>query len=200
MSEAEASRNDTRGVWECDALVRGLRETDPAACAELCRRFGPQIHRFATARLSGDGHLAEDIMLQTLVDAARRAKRFDARKTTFSAWLYGIARREIYRELRRQSRRKSVPASAQVPLESTREMSNGEDLAGRSAARLDARRQVAGLAALLSRIEFDILVLNCVEQLSAREIGQIVGRSERAVHSILHRARTKARETIGPDE
>ena len=200
MSEAEVSRTDTGSVWECEALVRGLREADPAACAKLCQRFGPQIHRFAMARLSGDGQLAEDVMVQTLVDAARRARRFDPRKTTFSAWLYGIARREIYRELRRQKRRKSVPASAQVPLESTREISDGGDLAARSAARLDARRQVAGLVAVLSRIEFDVLVLNCVEQLSAREIGQIVGRSERAVHSILHRARTKARQTIGSDE
>jgi RNA polymerase sigma-70 factor (ECF subfamily) len=185
---------------DCDALVRGLREADPAACAELCQRFGPLIHRFAMARLGGDGQLAEDVMVQVLVGAARSARRFDPRKTTFSAWLYGIARREIYRELRSQTRLKSVPASAQVPLESTKEVSDGQDLAARSAARLDAQRQAARLAALLSRVEFDVLVLNCVEQLSAREIGQIVGRSERAVHSILHRARTKARETIGPDE
>jgi len=43
-------------------------------------------------------------------------------------------------------------------------------------------------------------VLSCVEKLSAREIGQVIGRSERAVHSILHRARTKAREGLVGDE
>ncbi len=93
-----------------------------------------------------------------------------------------------------------MPGSAQVPLDSTEELSDGEDMAARSAARLDAQRQVARLAALLSRLEFDVLFLNSVEQLSAGEIGQIVGRSKRAVHSILHRARTKARETIGREE
>ncbi len=200
MSRAEASRAEVRGAGECDALVRGLREADPGACAALCQRFGPQIHRFAMARLSGDGQLAEDVMVQTLVGAARSAGRFNPKKTTFSAWLYGIARREIYRELRKQTRLKSVPGSAQVPLESTEELSDGEDMAARSAARLDAQRQVARLAALLSRLEFDVLFLNSVEQLSAGEIGQIVGRSQRAVHSILHRARTKARETIGREE
>ncbi len=58
MSKAEASRTGSRRVEECDGLVRGLREADPAACAELCQRFGPLIHRFAMARLGGDGQAA----------------------------------------------------------------------------------------------------------------------------------------------
>jgi len=39
-----------------------------------------------------------------------------------------------------------------------------------------------------------------VEELSAREVGQVIRRSERAVHSILHRARKKARERLVGDE
>ncbi len=66
--------------------------------------------------------------------------------------------------------------------------------------RLEARRKVAALRSLLSEAEMEVLVLSCVEELSAREIGQVIGRSERAVHSILHRAKAKARERLVGDE
>ncbi|NIR01695.1 MAG: hypothetical protein GTN78_16095 [Gemmatimonadales bacterium] len=66
--------------------------------------------------------------------------------------------------------------------------------------RVNAQRQVLLLADALSSLEFDVLVLNSLDELSAREIGQIVGRSERAVHSLLHRARTKARERLVRDD
>jgi DNA-directed RNA polymerase specialized sigma24 family protein len=69
-------------------------------------------------------------------------------------------------------------------------------VAASAAARVDAERLVVELRSALSDLEFDILTLNSIDQLSAREIGLAVGRSERAVHSLLHRARTKARERL----
>ena len=59
--------------------------------------------------------------------------------------------------------------------------------------------QVALLAEALSPTEFEVLVLNCLSKLSAREIAHVIGRSERAVHSLLHRARMKARERLAQD-
>jgi RNA polymerase sigma-70 factor (ECF subfamily) len=182
------------------ALVRGLREGSPEACAELCRRFGPRLHRFAAARLAGDGETAEELVIQTFADAARNIRRFNPRKSTLSAWLYGILRRQVHGELRRRRRQKSVPASAQVPLETVANTAASDDTSTALAAQLDARRSVAEIAGVLSDVEFEVLVLNCVDELSAREIGQIVGRSERAIHSLLHRARQKARERLTDNE
>jgi len=139
-------------------------------------------------------------MVETLADAARNITRFNPGRSTLSAWLFGIARRKIQGELRRQRRLKSVPASAQVSLETMSEASLQADLADALASRLDARQRVAELSTILSELEFDVLVLNCVDELSAREIGRIVGRSERAIHSLLHRARNKARERLVRDE
>jgi DNA-directed RNA polymerase specialized sigma24 family protein len=45
-----------------------------------------------------------------------------------------------------------------------------------------------------------VLVLSSIEELSVKEIGRVVGRSERAVHSLLHRAKAKARERLADHE
>jgi DNA-directed RNA polymerase specialized sigma24 family protein len=78
----------------------------------------------------------------------------------------------------------------------------GEDdgAAGSSSARIDARRQVALLRAHLSDAEMDVLVLHCAHQFSVDEVAQIMGRSRRAINSLLHRARRKARERLSRDE
>jgi len=200
MPESEPVRGQQAALREAEPrLLRGLRERSPEACKRLCEQFGPRIHRFAAARLLGDGQSAEDVMVQALADATRNIGRFNPRKSTFSAWLYGIVRRKIQGEKRQQSRLKSVPTSAQVPMEGVAELSQGQDMAAGLVARLEAQRQVAVLASVLSDLEMEVLVLHCVDELSAREVGQIVGRSERAIHSILHRARRKARERLASD-
>lgn len=201
MDELEGALTRGENATDHDGLlIRRLCEGDSVAYGELCERFGPRIYRFAVARLSGDAQLAEDVMIQTLVDAARRIRRFDPRKSTLSTWLHGMARREIYRELRKRHRQKTVPASAEVPLSDLADVGDGHDIAASSAARLDAQRRLSDVVRVLSRTELDVLAMAHVAELSAGEIGRIMGRSERAVHSILHRARQKVRERLVCDD
>jgi RNA polymerase sigma-70 factor (ECF subfamily) len=200
LGEADAVRAHAGDATEAEArLLAGLRERRPEACAELYERASPGILRFAISRL-GDVGTAEDVVVETMADAVRDLQRFNPRRSSLATWVLGIARRRVNLEIRRLKRRKSVPESAQVPPESVLEVSDGSDLAASAADRLDARRKVAALRSLLSDAEMEVLVLSCVEELSAREIGQVIGRSERAVHSILHRAKAKARERLVGDE
>jgi RNA polymerase sigma-70 factor (ECF subfamily) len=180
-------------------LVCGLREARPEAYQELCDLFGPRLYRFAAARLPGDGQAAEEVMIYALADAVRNILRFDPRRSSFTTWLFGIARRKLHDAVRQARRLRALPPAAQLPLEHLAEMSDGRDLAEDTAARLQAQRQAAAVAAFLSQLEFEVLALHCLEGLSAREIAHTVGRSERAVHSILHRARQKARERLAHD-
>ncbi len=198
MAEAEAEVM-VRPTTDRDAEIwRGLLEGAPEAAQALCTRFGPKLLSFAAARFPHDRQLAEDIMVQSLAAAARHIRWYSPRKSVFAVWLYGVARREMHNELRR--RRRSIPAAAQMPLESAVEVTDGYDIAVAAAARLDAQRSVAVLAEVLSEVELEVLVLSSIEELSVREIGRVVGRSERAVHSLLHRARTKARERLADHE
>jgi RNA polymerase sigma-70 factor (ECF subfamily) len=182
------------------ALVRQLKEGAPAAAQELCDRFGPKLFAYAAARFAGDREVAKDLMVQSLAQAARNIRSFNPKKATLTTWLYGIARQRTWYELRQRMRQKSIPASAQLSLEALSGAPDNRDMAAEVLARVEAKRQIAHLAAALSGIEFEVLVLSCLDDFSAREIGQIVGRSERAVHSLLHRARMKARERLAEDE
>jgi RNA polymerase sigma-70 factor (ECF subfamily) len=139
------------------------------------------------------------VVVETLVEALRDLRRFDPRRASLSAWLFGLARRRVLQEIRRQRRRKSIPPWAQVPLESMHEERAQGGLAEGVANRLEAQRAVAALRPLLSDVEMEALVLSAVAELTVAEIAHTLGRSGRAVHSILHRARSKARERLARD-
>ncbi len=199
MAEAEIPR--AACGQSSEAIIRvisGLRRSDTQAQADLCELFGRDIQKFVARRLREHSDLAEDIMVQTLVDAIRNIARFDSSISTFRAWLFGIARRHMHGELHLQARRTSIPARALVPIDALRE-TGGDDFTEASMERLEAKRQVAALTTSLSELEMEVLVLRCVHQFSLKEIGQVVGRSERAVDSLLNRAKQKARERLGHD-
>lgn len=181
-------------------LVRRLQQADQAACADLCGRFGAALHRYAASRLWGDQDLAEEVAMETLTDAVRNIRRFDPRRASLPAWLYGIARRRLQAAWRRQRRKRSVPLEAQVPMETLAEVADGPGLEGAVGQRVDAQRQVARLSEVLTEAEMELLMLSCVEGFSAKEIGRIVGRSERAVESLVHRAKRKARACLGDED
>ena len=194
-TEAKDIPTDRMPARELD-LVRRLREADPGAYEELCERLGAALHGFAAQRLAGDEEAAEEVMMQTLTDAVRNIGRYDSRRSSLNAWVYGIARRKIAGERRRLLRRKSVPTSARTSMDEVAEVGSGENVAEQVAAQLDAQRRVAGLSRLLSDAEMEVLLLHFVDGLSVKEIGGIVGRSAKAADSLLHRARRKAREEL----
>jgi RNA polymerase sigma-70 factor, ECF subfamily len=196
MAEVEAIQGSGATAEAAEArLVRELRERPAEAAGELYARFAARLHRFAVTRLLGDVEAAEDIVVEAMAAAVRDIASFDPLRSTLTAWLFAITAQRVRLERRRRERLKSVPAWAQEPLEAA-ERVEVRTLDGAVAARLDARRRVALLEKALSGLELEVLILSHVEGLAAREVGQVVGRSERAVHSILHRARTKARDRL----
>jgi RNA polymerase sigma factor (sigma-70 family) len=84
-----------------------------------------------------------------------------------------------------------------VPINDQEQVQGAGDMAVAVVDRLEARRSAARIAAALSDLEMEVLVLHCVDEFTAKEIGRILGRSERAVESLLHRAKRKAREEVG---
>jgi RNA polymerase sigma-70 factor (ECF subfamily) len=201
MDEASGVPEGGRGSLEASAvLLRRLRARSTEAWADLYDQYAPGIHWLAVTLLLGDTETAKDVVVETMADAARRIGRFDPRRSSLSTWLYGLARRCVQIEMRRQRRHKAVPAWARVPLDAIPERGDGGDLAADASARLDAQRKVGELARSLSTMEMELLTLSCLDELSTREIGEVVGRSEQAVNSILYRARRKARERLAADD
>ena len=118
-------------------------------------------------------------------------------RATLSAWLHGSARHRVQKELRNQQKGRSVRGSVQVPLETVRELHSGDDMAAGVAERLGTRQMMARLATVLSDAEREVLILRCLGELSIREVARVIGRSERAAETLLHRAKQKARKELG---
>lgn len=86
-----------------EQLLARYRSGDDAAFAALVGRYEQKLYAFIN-RMTGDGHLAEDVFQQVFLKVARNAAAFDGR-ASFSTWLYCIARNTTLDELRKRARR-----------------------------------------------------------------------------------------------
>jgi RNA polymerase sigma-70 factor, ECF subfamily len=137
------------------------------------------------ATLLGDRAAAEDITALAFERAYRRRMTFDRRRGEERAWLFGIARNAALDELRRRKRR------ARLETEPVDDAAPDTD----SAVELALRRETvrAAMAALDGR-ERDLLALKFSAGLSNAEIAGVLGLSETAAGTRLHRTLTKLRK------
>ena len=88
-------------------------KVDEQAYDRLYKAYGPILLAYAMKMSSGDRHLAEDVVQETLLRAWRNMDRLDMARETLRPWLYTVARRimvDMHR--RRASRPPEVDGSA----------------------------------------------------------------------------------------
>jgi len=153
------------GTWErFEALYRASRDDVYAYVATLLR----------------DRVTAEDVTAQAFERAYRRRRTFDRRRGEERAWLFGIARNAALDELRR---RKRLAPLAMDPVEDV-------DPADVALRRTAVRAALAGLSAR----DRELVALKFHAGLSNGELGRILGLSESAVGTRLHRVIEKLRK------
>jgi RNA polymerase sigma-70 factor, ECF subfamily len=153
-----------------DALYRDARDDVYAYAATLLR----------------DRAAAEDVAAAAFERAYRRRGRYDARKGSPRAWLFGIARNAALDELRRRKR----VAAASLPIPSA-EPDPGE------AAELASQKQAVRIAlGKLGARERELIALKYHAELSNAEIAEVIGVSVTNAGTLVHRAMTKLRETL----
>ncbi len=158
------------GVLDFDALYRDARDDVFAYAATL-------LH---------DRAAAEDITAQAFERAYRRRSRFDARRGSPRAWLFGIVRNAALDELRKRKR----AATAQMPQPNPEP---APDEAAELAAERDAVR--AALQRLAPR-DREVIALKYHAELSNTELAAVLGVSPTNAGTLLHRAMTKLREAV----
>jgi len=82
-------------------LIDRAQAGEAIAFERLAEQHAARLWRCALA-LSKDGHWAEDLAQETLVEAWRSLTRFDGR-CQFSTWLYGILRHRFLKGRRQQN-------------------------------------------------------------------------------------------------
>lgn len=157
------------------------------------------VYRYAH-RLCGEAEAAKDLVQETFLNAYRGLKRFRG-EAKVSTWLYTIASRAC---LRMRRKRKGAP-ERELSLEEFVPTSEGEfrlqlpidGLTPEQALENKELREALDQAIdKLPKKYRMALVLRDMEGLSAGETGAVMGLSERAVKSRLHRARLFVRREL----
>ena len=176
-------------------------QADPAHFEALYRKYLAQVYSFAYYELR-DHHEAEDATERTFLAALANLARFEERArpadgegaSTFRVWLFQIARNAVAERRRRQRRH------LELPLEAAATVADPQDVEA-AAVQRDA---AAAAVRAISRLPADrrrALILRFVDEMSAREIAGVLGRSEGAVRVLIHRAlRSVARDLDDPSQ
>ncbi|MEX1295961.1 MAG: sigma-70 family RNA polymerase sigma factor [Candidatus Limnocylindrales bacterium] len=167
---------------------------DPDAFAQLYRKYVAQIYSLALYE-TRDAHAAEDITEAVFLKALAALPSFreqgHGESSTFKTWLYAIARNVVRNERRRERRHPEDPIELALHLRAP------DDPAATAETRLEAERALEAVMELPADRR-QAVVLRFVNELSAREIGQIMGKSEGAVRVLIHRALVSVRQRLEP--
>jgi RNA polymerase sigma-70 factor, ECF subfamily len=152
--------------------------------AELYERTFPRVYAYV-ASLLRDRSAAEDVTAQAFERAYRKRRTYRASRGSMDAWLFGIARNAALDELRKRKRRAVLETDPEdtgsVPPEDHAELALRRETVRAALASLDGQ-------------ERDLIALKFAGGLTNAEIGRILGMSESAVGTRLHRTITKLRE------
>ena len=81
-----------------DLLLRKARAGDRSAFAELYQSHAAGIHRYAL-HMTGNSSLADEALQETFLAVLRDTSGYDGHRGTLGAYLFGIARNRIRRQM-----------------------------------------------------------------------------------------------------
>jgi len=185
---------DAQASQSSDAqLLRQMQMGDADAWQQLYKRYLPSAWRLAW-QLVGNRQVAEDLVAESLLALCRRAGELDPDNTKLFGWLRGVIRHKAMDHHRANSRT-SAALTQRAILQERNELE--QQLSNRPSARLEQTEHVNDVLEVLE--ELDETKRQCLEwkyldQISVREIAARLDLTEKAVESILYRARLEFRE------
>jgi RNA polymerase sigma factor (sigma-70 family) len=161
-------------------LIEAARSGDEKALLSLIAAAQPDVRRYAARNCRAAD--IDDAVQETLLLLYRRVGTLRA-VTSFSAWIFAVARRACLRLLRVSAGIPDEPAdAADARLAHLRP----EDL------RIDLSRAIQSLPEHYR----DVILLRDIEELSIDEITAVLGLSRESVKARIHRARMMIREYL----
>ncbi|MDP6837547.1 MAG: sigma-70 family RNA polymerase sigma factor [Planctomycetota bacterium] len=179
-------------------LMMAYQGGDEAAFDELVQRYSGQVFALLT-RFLGRRSDREDFVQEVFLRVVRARERYTP-TARFSTWLYRIVFNLSVNETERKAGKGQVTLSSLVR---DQEEGGGVDFEDEDAElpsdnleRLDVVQAVQAAIAALPEAQRMALVLAKYEELPYDEIGRVVGSSEKAVKSMVHRARENLRASL----
>lgn len=170
-------------------LARSLVRRDRVLWSALYDQHVSAVFGLAYHLVGGDRSVAEDVNQEVWLLAIEKIETFDPARGGFREWLLGIARHCALRRLRRDpargiDSRADGPSNSPSPPESLEVVERADMVRAALLYLHDDRRRV--------------LLDKYVEGFSVAEIAVRMGRSAKAVESLLTRAREQLRTLMSP--
>lgn len=177
-----------------DELLRLTASGNEQAFTALYRRRQGAVYRFAL-EMSGNISIAEEVTQEVFMALLGEAGGYDATRGPLVSYLYGIARRLVWRHLERRRSHFSIggeyedartPHHLIAPEEIERDLARQEQVHS-------VRRAVLALPGGYR----EVVVLCELHELSYAEAARVLGCAAGTIRSRLHRARALLAERLG---
>jgi RNA polymerase sigma-70 factor (ECF subfamily) len=174
-------------------LIASFLKGDTAAFEKVFQRYHGPL-RAACLRTMGDEASADDMVQETFYRVLRSINRLDP-DSNFAAWAHRIAANVCTDELRRRSlrlKREGIGDESDVILRLPDNNAAGQPEAALELQRL--RSLIWQISRKLPERQRMVLAMRELEAMPYASIARVMGISESAVETLLHRARRRFRE------
>jgi RNA polymerase sigma-70 factor (ECF subfamily) len=169
-------------------LVKNAKAGDSASFGILFDNYYDKIYRFVYYKVFNK-ELAEDITSDVFYKALTRLRSFDAEKGLFASWVYRIARNAVIDHYRTSHATETIDDVFDIGIDE------------RTPEILDAiadLKRVGEYLETLNAKQREIIILRVWEEMSYREIAEVVGGTEDAVKMAFSRGIRDLRDKCGP--
>jgi RNA polymerase sigma-70 factor (ECF subfamily) len=181
------------------SLVERLTQMDDVAWEEFCGEYSPPLLDFIQYRFGCDRHKAQDIVQMSYVRCVRSIRTFDPARGRLFAWLKTVAGNEARRLIRKEPSPAigvlegiyENPAVNRIP-----EMIDQSPLPDELVERAETRLLVREILLEMNTRQREVLTLKYLDGLRVSGVARRLGCSEKAVESLLSRARRTFKEAF----
>ncbi len=170
------------------AVIKAAQAGNSEAFGVLFDEYYDKIFRFVYYKVFNK-ELAEDITSDVFYKALTKLPSFDAEKGLFASWLYRIARNAVIDHYRTKHATETIDDAFDIGIDE------------RTPEVLDAIADLKRVGEYLSTLtakQREIITLRIWEEMSYREIAEVVGGTEDGVKMAFSRGIRELREKCGP--
>ena len=174
------------------SLITALQQRDRSAWSVAVDRHLCEVYGFVFHLVGGDRSVAEDLNHETWVEAMDGIDQCDATRGSFRSWLFGIARRRVALHYRHRML-VGNPRSLSDRFGEVAELCDNSVLPEDVLKQVEQRSVVRAAVLTLPDDRREVLLGKYVEGLSVETIASRMGRTAKAVESLLSRTREQMR-------
>lgn len=178
-----------------------LAQKDPEVFAKVYSHYYPKIFGYILKR-TANLEIAQDITSETFFKALHKLWQFRWRNISFSSWLYKIATNEINQYFRKGKYKSASLDALQEQGFEPISLHNPEIEIIEAQEKLKQHQDFLVCQDKIGQLDIkyqEVITLRFFEEKKLNEIGEILGKSEGTIKSLLHRGLEKLRESMAKE-